>query len=42
LVRRPRETFDQIRARHLKIVVLCWFVDGFIGRHPEYAALRAG
>lgn len=33
---------DQIRVRNLKIVVLCWFVDGFIGRHPEYASLRAG
>ena len=33
---------DQIRARGLKIVVLCWFVDGFIDRHPEYASLRAG
>ena len=33
---------DQIRARNLKIVVLCWFVDGFIARHPEYATLRAG
>jgi hypothetical protein len=32
---------DQIRARNLKIVVLCWFVDGFIDRHPEYATLRA-
>ena len=33
---------DQIRARNLQIVVLCWFVDGFIDRHPEYATLRAG
>ena len=33
---------DQIRARNLKIVVRCWFVDGFIDRHPEYASLRAG
>lgn len=32
---------DQIRARNLKIVALCWFVDGFIDRHPEYANLRA-
>ena len=32
---------DQIRARRLKIVALCWFVDGFIDRHPEYANLRA-
>jgi predicted GNAT family acetyltransferase len=31
---------DQIRARKLKIVVLCWFVDGYIDRHPEYADLR--
>jgi predicted GNAT family acetyltransferase len=33
---------DQIRARNLKIAVLCWFVDGYIDRHPEYASLRVG
>jgi predicted GNAT family acetyltransferase len=33
---------DQIRARNLKIVVLCWFVSGYIDRHPEYASLRVG
>jgi predicted GNAT family acetyltransferase len=31
---------DAIRARDLKIVVLCWFVNGYIDRHPEYASLR--
>jgi predicted GNAT family acetyltransferase len=33
---------DTIRARKLKIVVLCWFVDGYIDRHPEYRDLKAG
>lgn len=36
-----KAALDMIRARHLKIVVLCWFVDGYIDRHPEYASLRA-
>jgi len=36
-----RGALDRIRARGLKIVVRCWFVDRFIDRHPEYAALRA-
>ena len=30
---------DRIRARGLKIVVRCWFIDGYIARHPEYRDL---
>lgn len=32
---------DAIRQRGLKIVVRCWFVDGYIDRHPEYRSLEA-
>lgn len=30
---------DDLRARGLKVVPVCPFVAGFIGRHPEYADL---
>lgn len=30
---------DDIRARGLKIVPVCPFVDAYIRRHPEYADL---
>ena len=32
---------DAIRARGLKIVVRCWFVEAFIARHPEFGEIRA-
>jgi predicted GNAT family acetyltransferase len=36
-----RGALEAIRARGLKIVVRCWFVDAFIARHPEFGDLRA-
>ncbi len=27
------------RANNLKVSTLCWFVDGYIARHPEYQDL---
>ncbi|HEY0219780.1 MAG TPA: GNAT family N-acetyltransferase [Afipia sp.] len=32
---------EQVRARGLKIVPQCPFVDGYIGKHPEFTDLRA-
>jgi predicted GNAT family acetyltransferase len=29
-------------ANNLKVQSLCWFVDGYINRHPEYQNLRQG
>lgn len=33
---------DDIRARGLRLVPLCPFVDAYIRRHPEYADLVVG
>ena len=30
---------DQVRDRGLKVVPLCYFVKGYIDRHPEYQDL---
>ena len=30
---------DQVRANGLKVVARCPFVNGFIGKHPEYTDL---
>ncbi len=30
---------DQARTRGLKVVPLCPFIKGYIGKHPEYADL---
>jgi uncharacterized protein len=32
---------DDIRARGLRIVPICPFVKGYLGRHPEYTDLIA-
>ncbi len=32
---------QQVRAQGLKIVPQCPFVDGYIGKHPEFADLQA-
>jgi predicted GNAT family acetyltransferase len=32
---------DQARGRGLKVVPLCPFIKGYIGKHPEYADLVA-
>ena len=32
---------DDVRAAGRKVVPTCWFVDEFIGLHPDYADLRA-
>ncbi len=34
-----RESLDTIRARELRIVPICPFVQAFLERHPEYADL---
>ncbi len=31
-----KASLDYARANHLKIRSLCWFVSGYIQRHPEY------
>jgi uncharacterized protein len=31
--------FDQVRANGLKVVAQCPFVNGYIGKHAEYADL---
>jgi predicted GNAT family acetyltransferase len=32
---------DDVRASGRKVVPTCWFVEEFIGLHPEYADLKA-
>ena len=32
---------DYARTNGLKVRALCWFVDGYIQRHPEYQDLVA-
>jgi len=32
---------DDVRGAGHKVVPTCWFVDEFMGLHPEYADLRA-
>ncbi|WP_062949601.1 MULTISPECIES: GNAT family N-acetyltransferase [Brachybacterium] len=34
-----RFALEETRARGLKVRPTCWFVRGFIERHPEYADL---
>ena len=34
-----RFALEDTRARGLKVRPTCWFVRGFIERHPEYADL---
>lgn len=33
---------DDVRAKGLTVVPLCWYVDQFISEHPEYHDLREG
>jgi len=37
-----RAALDDARARQLRVVPRCPFVDAYIERHPEYRALVAG
>lgn len=32
---------DDVRARGLRVVPTCWYVDQFLVEHPAYADLRA-
>jgi len=32
---------DDVRASGHKVVATCWFVEEYLGLHPEYADLRA-
>jgi predicted GNAT family acetyltransferase len=34
-----RAGLNYAREKSLKVVPLCWFVDGYIKRHPEYKNL---
>lgn len=36
-----RATLDHVRAEGWQVVTSCWYVDGWIARHPEYEDLRA-
>jgi predicted GNAT family acetyltransferase len=35
------QALDDVRAAGHRVVPTCWFVEEFIGQHPEYADLRA-
>lgn len=37
-----RAGLDYARENSLKVVPLCWFVAGYIERHPEYKTLVKG
>lgn len=37
-----RAGLEYARQNSLRVDSACWFVDRFIDRHPEYAALRDG
>jgi uncharacterized protein len=34
-----KDALDQVRSQGLKVIAECPFVKGYIGKHPEYAAL---
>jgi hypothetical protein len=34
-----RRALDDARAEGARIVPACWFIDGYISRHPEYKDL---
>lgn len=36
-----RHVLDEAREQGLEVRPTCWFVEGWIGRHPEYADLLA-
>ena len=36
-----RAALDQVRDKGLKVVPVCYFVKGYIERHPEYQDLLA-
>jgi len=36
-----RGVLDEVRRRKLKVVPLCWFVQEFVERNPEYGDLLA-
>lgn len=35
------QALDDVRASGHKVVATCWFVEEYLGLHPEYAELRA-
>ena len=37
-----RAAMDDVRARHVKALVICPFIHSWIGRHREYADLLYG
>ncbi len=39
--RLARAALDWAAAQGYRVVPLCWFVDGYIQRHPEYQPLLA-
>ncbi|GII99965.1 hypothetical protein CLV28_3041 [Sediminihabitans luteus] len=36
-----RRALDDARAEGLRVVPTCWYVDGWIARHPDYQDLVA-
>lgn len=36
-----QRALDDVRARDRKVEPTCWYVDGYINDHAEYADLRA-
>ncbi len=36
-----RHALDDVRRRGVKVVPSCWYVAGWIDRHPDYADLLA-
>ena len=37
-----RHALDYARAQGLRVIPSCWFVAGYIERHPEYGELLEG
>jgi uncharacterized protein len=35
------QALDDVRTRGKHVVASCWFVEEYLGLHPEYADLRA-
>jgi predicted GNAT family acetyltransferase len=36
-----RDVLDQLRQRNIRVVPLCWFVQEFVARNPQYRDLLA-
>ena len=36
-----RHALDEARAAGARVIVSCWYVDGWLDRHPDYQGLRS-